>query len=75
MQPYPNVSQGRWQIRRPAKVFDTKYSGDFYSYDVTLDGRQFLMMKESEAGDRAHPPTMVVALDWFEELKRRVPTK
>jgi len=56
-------------------VFDTKYSGDFYSYDVTPDGRRFLMMKESTAGDRSHPPNMVIVLNWHEELKRRVPTQ
>jgi Tol biopolymer transport system component len=66
----PQFSSGR-----PAKLFDTKYSGDFYSYDVTPDGRRFLMMKESSAGDRAHPPSMVVVLNWFEELRRRVPTQ
>jgi hypothetical protein len=38
----PQFSSGR-----PAKLYDTKYSGDFYSYDVTPDGLRFLMMKES----------------------------
>jgi hypothetical protein len=66
----PQFSSGR-----PAKVFDTKYSGNFYSYDVTPDGLRFLMMKESSAGDRSHPPNMVVVLNWFEELRRRVPTQ
>ena len=65
----PQFSSGR-----PTKVFDTKYSGDFYSYDVTPDGLRFLMMKESNAGDRSQP-SMVVVLNWFEELKRRVPTQ
>ena len=52
---------------KPAKAFPTnaKYWGDFYSYDVTKDGR-FLMLKE---GDRRQPG-IVVVLDWFEELKR-----
>jgi WD40-like Beta Propeller Repeat len=115
VQPYPDASQGRWQISteggivpvwarsgrelfyldgsntlmavpvgtsgpkfsfgRPAKVFDTKYSGNFYSYDVTPDGLRFLMMKDSHAGDRTRPPSMVVVLNWTEELKRLVPTR
>jgi hypothetical protein len=115
VQPYPNVSQGRWRIStqggkapvwartghelfyldesniltavpvqtsgtqfsygRLTKVFDTRYSEDFYSYDVTPDGRRFVMMKESDAGDRADSLTMIVVLNWFEELKRRLPTK
>jgi hypothetical protein len=33
------------------------------------------MMKESGAGDVFHPPNMVVVLDWFEELRRRVPAR
>jgi len=115
VQPYPDVSKGRWQISteggtapvwarsgrelfyldesntlmavpvqtsgpqfssgRPAKVFDTKYSGAFYSYDVTPDGLRFLMMKESSVGDPIHPPNIVVVLNWSEELKQRVPTR
>ena len=66
----PQFSSGR-----PAMVFDTKYSLDFYSYDVTPDGLRFLMMKESTVGDPSHPPSMVVVLNWHEELKGRVPTQ
>ncbi len=44
------------------------------TYDVTADGQRFLMVQEKE-----RPPTvvtqMVVVLNWFEELKRRVPAK
>ncbi len=60
---------------RPAKVFNKIYSGDFYSYDVTPDGRRFLMMKEGAGGDRAHPPNMVIVLNWFEELRDRLQTR
>ena len=63
----PQFSSGR-----PAKVFDTKYSGNFYSYDVSPDGRRFLMMKESPAGGQNEPRSMVVVLNWFEEVRRRV---
>jgi hypothetical protein len=66
----PEFSAGR-----PVKLFDRKYSGDFYSYDVTRDGLRFLMMKDSSIGDRSHPPSVVVVLNWFEELRRRVPTQ
>jgi hypothetical protein len=51
---------------RPAKVFDTKYWGNFYSYDVTHDGR-FLMLKDVGQSQAS----IVVMLNWFEELKRR----
>jgi hypothetical protein len=71
----PVQTSGTFSYDRPAKVFETRYSGDFYSYDVTPDGHRFLMMKESTAGDPSHPPNMVVVLNWHEELKRRVPTQ
>jgi serine/threonine-protein kinase len=67
------TSGGQFSFGRPAKVFDTKYSAQFYSYDVAPNGR-FLMMKES-AGDPNRPPNMVVVLNWHEELKRRLPTQ
>jgi Tol biopolymer transport system component len=66
----PQFSSGR-----PVRMFDTKYSGNFYSYDVTPDGRRFLMMKESPAGGQNEPRSMVVVLNWFEEVRRRVPAR
>ena len=45
----------------------------FSNYDVTPDGQRFLMLKRSE--QEASAPTQInVVLNWFEELKRRVPT-
>lgn len=46
-----------------------------FEFDKTISRLRFLMMKESNAGDRSHPASMVVVLNWFEELKRRVPTQ
>jgi eukaryotic-like serine/threonine-protein kinase len=60
---------------KPEKVLDTRYSGNFYSYDVTPDGRRFLMMKESPAGGPERAGNMVVVLNWFEEWKGRVPKR
>jgi hypothetical protein len=60
------MSGPEFNAGRPARVFDTRYWGNFYSYDVARDGR-FLMLKsvgQSQA-------SMVVVLNWFEELKRR----
>jgi hypothetical protein len=69
------TSGAQFRYGKPAKVFDTTYSGDFYSFDVTPDGKRFLMMKQSEAGDQNRPTSMVVVLNWLEELKQRVPTR
>ena len=38
--------------------------------DVTADGQQFLML---EGGIRSGPDRINVILNWFEELKQRVP--
>ncbi len=61
-----------------AKVFDGKYAEPFPArhYDVSADGQRFLMLKEVAAGDpNATPASLVVVLNWFEELKARVPAR
>ena len=42
------------------------------NYDVSPDGQRFLMLKASEQAEAA-PTQINVVLNWFEELKRRVP--
>jgi serine/threonine-protein kinase len=42
-------------------------------YDVSADGR-FLMIKQFEAPDEKQTPEIVIVENWFEELKRLVPT-
>ena len=42
------------------------------NYDVSPDGQRFLMLKPSEQAE-AGPTQINVVLNWFEELKRRVP--
>jgi hypothetical protein len=43
---------------------------------VSLDGQRFLMIKEAVSTDAASVPReIVVVQNWFEELKRLVPTK
>jgi serine/threonine-protein kinase len=62
---------------KPTKVLQTPYFSDDYvgrTYDVSADGRRFLMVKGDPTADQA-TPNMVVVLNWFEELKRLVPTK
>ena len=45
------------------------------NYDVSADGQQFLMLSETGGEDDvdASPPQITVAINWFEELKARVP--
>jgi dipeptidyl aminopeptidase/acylaminoacyl peptidase len=54
-------------------LFEGKYSTDSRrNYDVSGDGQRFLMVKESE--DHSAETQLVVVLNWFEELKRLVPS-
>lgn len=56
----------------PARYFDdTGATGR--TFDIAPDGRRFLMIKEG-GGAGAVPPQMVVVHNWFEELKRLVPS-
>ena len=42
-------------------------------YDVSSDGQRFLLIKE-HSENSSGPPAIVVVTNWFEELKRLVPT-
>jgi serine/threonine-protein kinase len=57
---------------RPRTLFEGSYCYfDFNSYDVAPDGTRFLMIKEDAA--ESGPAHVNVVLNWFEEVKRRVP--
>jgi Tol biopolymer transport system component len=43
------------------------------NYDVSRDGQRFLMLKPSESAGTA-PTQINIVLNWFEELKQKVPT-
>jgi hypothetical protein len=44
-------------------------------YDVSPDGKRFLLIKPvGEPRQGAAPRSLVVVLNWFQELKRLVPT-
>lgn len=43
-------------------------------YDVTQDGKEFVMMKPVLRSDDA-PSVLHMVLNWFEELKARVPSE
>ena len=47
------------------------------TYDATPDGTRFLRIKvaEPDSDARAVRPGVVILENWFEELKRLVPTK
>jgi eukaryotic-like serine/threonine-protein kinase len=60
----------------PRMLFEGRYElapFPIANYDVSPDGERFLMLKPSESAETA-PTQINVVLNWFEELKRRVPT-
>jgi serine/threonine-protein kinase len=58
----------------PMRLFDTRYyTGDTgRTYDVSADGQRFLMIKAAGA---EQTPTMVVVVNWSEELKAKLLAK
>jgi eukaryotic-like serine/threonine-protein kinase len=69
------TTQAGFAAGKPRMLFEGGYEPapvPNFNYDVSLDGQRFLMLKPSES---AQAPTQInVVLNWFEELKRRVPT-
>ena len=70
------------EVGTPRKLFDGPYLfrapglGVGRMYDVSADGQRFLMIKESSGADERPPsPRMILVQNWFEELKRLVPTR
>jgi Tol biopolymer transport system component len=59
------------KVEKPRLLFEGSYRYNFTgvtsNYDVTADGQQFVMVKEETS-------QLIVVLNWFEELKRLVPT-
>jgi serine/threonine-protein kinase len=71
------ATQPAFARSRPRELFRGDYvpmAGPGSNYDVSRDGRRFLMIQRS-ARENATPTQIVVVLNWFEELKRLVPTK
>jgi Tol biopolymer transport system component len=67
---HPSFTAGK-----PRVLFQGRYEptpGTTPNYDVSPDGQRFLMLKPDEQEGSA-PTQINVVLNWFEELKRRVP--
>jgi eukaryotic-like serine/threonine-protein kinase len=68
--PQPTFSAGK-----PRMLFEGPYvpsPRSFQDYDVSPDGQRFLMLKSSEQ-EKSAPAQINVVLNWFEELKQKVP--
>ena len=73
------ASGSTWNAGTPMKLLEGHYftsgEGNGRTYDVSLDGSRFLMIKAPATDPSAAPPALIVVQHWDEELKRLVPTK
>jgi serine/threonine-protein kinase len=72
------ASGGTWHAVAPIKLLEERYytgAGSGRAYDVSPDGRRFLMIKGPATDTGAVPPAVILVQHWDEELKRLVPTK
>jgi len=70
----PVQTQPTFKAERPRILFEGLYDNGVLTanYDVTPDGQRFVMIKES--AEQQEAAQINVVLNWFEELKRLVPT-
>ena len=68
-----------WNAGAPTKLLESRYytgaGNPNRSYDVSPDGRRFLMIKGASADPTTVPPNIIVVLHFDEELKRLAATK
>jgi serine/threonine-protein kinase len=67
-----------WTAGTPTKLFEGSYfrgggGNDSRMYDVSPDGKRFLMIKQDVSPNQP-APRIVVVQNWLEELKHLVPT-
>lgn len=68
----PIETQTGFLAGKPHMLFEGPYFDSSHDYGITPDGRGFVMIREKHT--EAAPATIHVVLNWFEELKRRVPS-
>jgi len=71
-------AQPSFSASKPTMLFKREYAASQFpatgiAYDVSSDGQRFLMVKEVEQSSAA--TQINVVLNWFTELKQRVPAK
>jgi len=70
------VTQPGFAAGKPRVLFEQQYVPTPLTspnYDVSPDGQRFLMLKPNQSAEVA-PTQINVVLNWFEELKQKVPT-
>ncbi|MDA2935056.1 serine/threonine-protein kinase [Acidobacteria bacterium AH-259-D05] len=72
----PIQTEPAFMAGNPAVLFDGRYVNDpGQDYDIFPDGQRFLMIKAGGQTEETSARTeLIIVLNWFEELKRLVPT-
>ena len=72
-------SGSTFRAGNPARLFEGRYlmvPDGGLTYDVSPDGQRFLMSKPvGSPAQTVAPTSLIVVQNWFEELKRLVPTR
>jgi len=68
----PSFSAGKPHMLFEGQYFTSDWPLIGTAYDVSADGQRFLMVKATEQSSSA--TQINVVLNWFEELKQKVPT-
>jgi serine/threonine-protein kinase len=68
-------TQPTLSVGTPRLLFEGSYAAivQARNFDVSADGQRFVMLKPVE--QEQAPPHIVVVQNWFEELRRRMPTR
>ena len=69
------TTQPVFRAGTPRVLFEARFAGttaDASSYDVARDGQRILAVRPGE--NETEPTQLHVVLEWFEDVKRRVPS-
>ena len=70
----PVETEGAFSYGNPEVVFEASYVTGFgATYDISPDGKRFLMIKPDRPDNAATAPHLVLVQNWTDELKRLVP--
>ena len=70
-----NYSKAQTLFAVPTTYNGATSPNPFRSYDVSGDGKRFLMIKNLSASEKEVRRSLVVVQNWFTELKARMPAR
>jgi hypothetical protein len=69
----PPFTPGKPELLFEGTYLSTGGLGPTTAYDVTADGKRFVMLQPEEGAASPAPRQINVVLNWFDELERLVP--